>query len=625
MKVNFKELEDYLNEFGYPYNEMMESESFEIPEETSYEYLMNNMKDYSDAIAMTFFGRKIKYSEFAEEIEKTANAMKGIGLVDGDRVATLVPNIPEATYLQYGTSKIGSVPSNIDPRTAGKMMLSYVRNEKIKNIVVVDVMYESAIRPIEHELKEQYGINRIIVIPATNALPKGLKRIIDIKNRISGVKPITSDVLEIVYWNDMINNTKYEHAANIGFRPNREAVVQHSSGTTKGIPKSIPLTNENINSFVEKMKPVFYGKYPPGTRMLNILPYFASYGAINVSHQSLNLGFTLQQIPEFKFEDFGYIAAQQKSELLVGTPTWYALATKDKRIKKDSLKHLKMAMSGGDSVDEKTMTEINEFLKSHGAQCIMTNGHGMSELGGSGCYQFPGHENGIGVGVPSPYDKYIILDEKGDILPMTREGVKGCVWIYSPSATNGVFEGHRFAETKEINGFRFINSKDTMLIMPNNEITYIEREDRAFARFDGHKIVPFDVESKFTSHPLIKQCIVVPYDDDIINGKMPIAYLVSERDLSPEEQDRLITEIVNVMIESEDTNNRDIPRKISFISEIPTNAMSKNDFRALEQRKIDGSEYTIDIQETNLSSSDARIIPPITRTEHKVLKKDRKV
>ena len=124
----------------------------------------------------------------------------------------------------------------------------------------------------------------------------------------------------------------------------------------------------------------------------------------------------MQQIPEFKFEDFGYIMSKQKSELVMGTPTWYALVSRDNRLKKDSLKHLKMAMSGGDSVDEKTRTEINEFLKSHGAKCIMTNGHGMSELGGSGCYQFPGHENGIGVGVPSPYDKYVILDNEGNIV-----------------------------------------------------------------------------------------------------------------------------------------------------------------------------------------------------------------
>lgn len=619
MRVNFKELEDYLKQYGYPYNEMMDSDSFEIPEQTSYEYLMHNIKKFENVDAMTFFGRKIKYHQVAEAVEKTADAMKGIGLQDGDRLATLVPNIPEAVYLQYGTSKIGSVPSNIDPRTSAKMMLNYIKQEHIKNIVVVDVMYESAIRPIEHELKEQYGIDKVIVLPATNSLPTALKSIMALKQKLNHIKPITSDVLEVIYWDDMIRNTRFSHATDIGFRPNKDATIQHSSGTSKGIPKSIPLTNENINAFVEKHRPTEFGQLPYGTKMLSILPYFASYGAINTSHLSLNFGLTLQQIPEFKFDDLAYIAAKQKSEILIGTPTWFSLAANDTRLKKDALKAVKMVISGGDSIDEKSKIAINEFLKAHGAQCGITNGHGMSELSGSGCYQFIGRENGIGVGIPFPYDKYIVLDDNGNIVPMTDEGVKGCTWIYTPSATRGEFEGHQFAETKDIHGFRFINSKDTMLIMPNYEMTYIEREDRTFTRFDGHKIVPFDVESKFTDHELIKQCIVVPYEDEVINGKMPIAYVVPVRELTMEEQDDLVSEIVDMMIESEDTNNRDIPRKVCFLEKMPVNAMSKNDYISLGKRQLDGSEYTVDIQETNLMLGEVKILKPTNRKKEKVL------
>jgi len=610
MRVNFKELEDYLAKFGYPYNELNDGDYFDIPDMTSYEYLMKNIESYDGIDALTFFGRKIKYEELADNINKTADAMKGIGLSNEDRVATLVPNIPEAAYIQYGTSKIGSVPSNIDPRTSGKMMLNYVRNEKIKNIVVVDVMYESAIRPIEHELKEECGIDKVIVVPATNSLPSVLKGVVELKDKLNHKKKIMSDVLEVIYWDDMIRNTRYEHALDVGFTPNHEAVIQHSSGTTKGLPKSIPLTNENINSFVEKHRPTVFSELPPGTRMLNVLPYFASYGAINTSHLGLNFGLTLQQIPEFKFEDFGYIAMKQKSEILIGTPNWFDLASKDSRIKKDSLKYVKMAISGGDSIDAKTRMKINQFLRLHGAHCELTNGHGMSELSGSGSYQFPNHDNGVGVGIPFPYDKYIIINENGDIVPLTEDGAKGCTWIYTPSSTSGVFDGHRFAETKDINGFRFINSKDTMFIASNYEMSFVEREDRAFARFDGHKIVPADIESKFTSNESVKQCMVVPYHDEVINGKLPIAYVVPVKELTDEEMDNVVSQIVKLMVESEDTNNRDIPRKICFIQEMPTNAMSKNDFRTLIGRMLDGSEYTIDISETNLSSGDIRIIPP---------------
>lgn len=621
MKVNFKDLEDYLLNYGYPKNELMQKDYFVVPEQTSYEYLINNIKKFANYNAMTFYGRNISYEEFANQIEKTANAMKGIEVADGDKIATLLPNIPEAAYMQYGSSKIGAIPSNIDPRTSGKMLLNYIKKENIKDIVVVDVMYNSAIRPVEHELKEIYGIDKIVVIPATNSLPKILKNILNIKSIIDKKESIKSDVLSIIYWDDLISDTLYENAENISYRKDKDAIIEHSSGTSKGTPKSIPLTNENINMFVEKHKPTIFNDLPYGTKLLHILPYFASYGAINSAHLGFNLGLTLQEIPEFNFKDFGYIAAKQKSEILIGVPNWFNLASKDTRIKGEALKNVKMAISGGDSNDEKGKKAEDEFLLSHGAKCIETNGHGMSELGGSGCYTFPGHENGLGVGIPFPYDKYIILDNEGNIVPLGKNGSQGCVWIYSPSATNGIFNGEKFAETKEINGFRFLNSKDTMHISPNYEISFIEREDRTFTRFDGHKIVAFDIENKFKKNQYVKQCMIVPYEDEDIMGKMPIAYVIPTEELNDSEKYKVVSDVVNEMINSEDTNDRDIPRKVCFIDELPQNAMSKNDYRSLINRKIDGTEYTIDISETNLKSGDVNIISPLSsKTKRLVLK-----
>ena len=347
MKVNFKKLEDFLMQYGYAENEMMDADGFEIPEKTSYEYLIDHMQNHKNIVAMTFFGRKITYGEFAEEIDQTSKALKGLGLKDGDRIATLLPNIPETAYLQYGASKIGAVPSNIDPRTTGQMLVNYIQNEHIKSIVVVKEMYQTAIAPVERELKERYGIDRVVVVPATNSLPAALKGAVAFKGKIHHDQPVASAILDVVYWDDLIQNTRYENAEDIGFRADREAMIEHSSGTLNGMPKSIPLTNENINTFVEKHLPTDFGKFSAGTKLLNVLPYFASYGAVNSSHLGFNLGMTLQQIPEFDFKDFGYIAYKHKSEILIGTPTWFSLAARDKRLKKDALKNVKIAISGG--------------------------------------------------------------------------------------------------------------------------------------------------------------------------------------------------------------------------------------------------------------------------------------
>ena len=605
MRIDFKKLEDYLEQYGYPRNELMTMDYFDIPEMSSYEYTMKNIAKFTNYDAMTFYGNRISYKKLSEHIDRTADAVKSLGLKEEQRIATLLPNIPEALYMQYGPSKIGVTVSNIDPRTNAQQLLKYVAHEKISAIVVVDVMYDSAIRPIERDLKDQYNIDKIVIVPASNSLPFPLKMLKQTKNR----ERIKSDIIDVVYWDDLIRNSRYEHALNVGYQRNRIAVIQHSSGTSSGLPKSIPLTHENINSFVEKHRPTEFGSIPPGTKLLHVLPYFAAYGSINSAHLGINLGLTLQEIPEFSFRDFGLLVHKHKSQIVIGVPNWFNAASKDHRLDGKDFSQVIMAISGGDSNTIQAKKEDDEFLISHGAKCIETNGHGMSEIGGSGSYTFKGHQHGLGIGIPFPYDKYVII-ENGKIVPMGAMGVRGEAYIYSPSATDGMFDGEKIVDTIDIEGFRFINSKDTIHISPNYEMEFISREDRTFTRYDGHKIIPADIERKITENTIVKNCMVVPYEDKESLGKMPIAYIVPMHALTDDAKMQVISKITNGILSSVTLTSRDLPKKYCFLSELPQNKMSKNDYNQLINRELDGSEFTVMLNETNLKINDIKIVPP---------------
>ena len=115
--------------------------------------------------------------------------------------------------------------------------------------------------------------------------------------------------------------------------------------------------------------------------------------------------------------------------------------------------------------------------------------------------------------------------------------------------------------------------------------------------------------------------MVVPYEDDKYFGKMPIAYVVSSSELSDDEKYSIVEQIANSILSSTELTSREVPRKVSFIDSIPQNQMSKNDYRQLISRKIDGTEYTIDLDETNLSVKSVNIINP----ENKSLTKTRRL
>ncbi len=59
--------------------------------------------------ALFFDGNPISYAEVEEASNKVANGLKSLGVRKGDRVAIMLPNIPEFVYTLFGIEKLGAV------------------------------------------------------------------------------------------------------------------------------------------------------------------------------------------------------------------------------------------------------------------------------------------------------------------------------------------------------------------------------------------------------------------------------------------------------------------------------------------------------------------------------------
>lgn len=609
MLIDLRKLDEELTKYGYPAAKHR-IQQFDVPEMTAYEFFERNSRLFSGSNCFEFMFNKIKFDEARERISSAAKAFSALGISDRDRVGTLLPNIPETAFIQYGLSKIGAITDHIDPRTNPLIIKEFVKRENLKTLVVVDVLYDYTIKPIEKDLKDELGIEKIVVVPSINSIHPLLKAIVNLKQFIANKKRVTSDTLDIYYWDEMIKNSRYQLTTTKEYTPNETSLIVHSSGTSSAMPKAIPLTNENLNSIVVKHQ-ISDIEFQPGMRFLHILPYFAAYGCVNSAHLALNLGMELIEIPEFKFEDFGMLLLKYKPNIVLGVPNWWKLLTKDPRMQNKDLSFLKIAVAGGDSINSKEELEINEFFKKHGAQCVLTKGHGMSELSGCGSFTFDGSNNLGGMGEPFPTDRYVLFDSNGHIMPFTSEKNSGEAFIYSPTATPGIIDGHSIVSIKYIAGFPFIETKDYITLNSDMTMNFEERIDRTFTRFDGYKVRPSNIESVIESFDEVQECMVVEYEDDENMGKMPIAHIVLKEDLSKEEKYDLIKRIVNErMIESTNFTSRDIPKKWRFRQSIPQTLMSKSDYRGLIAEGLTGEEYTVSIRESNLQIEDISISMP---------------
>ena len=56
-----------------------------------------------------------------------------MGIGKGDRVALLLPNLPESTIIIYALNKIGAISDNIDPTSKEDRMKYFFRKKKNKS------------------------------------------------------------------------------------------------------------------------------------------------------------------------------------------------------------------------------------------------------------------------------------------------------------------------------------------------------------------------------------------------------------------------------------------------------------------------------------------------------------
>ena len=84
-------------------------ESLPLPKQLLHDLLSNAAREFPDRTALIFFGQKIGYRELDRLSNRFAHALRKLGVKKGDRVAIVLPNIPQFVIAFYGILKAGAV------------------------------------------------------------------------------------------------------------------------------------------------------------------------------------------------------------------------------------------------------------------------------------------------------------------------------------------------------------------------------------------------------------------------------------------------------------------------------------------------------------------------------------
>ena len=339
-------------------------EEIAYPNKTLYQFVWDNNKDHPKDIVFDYFGRKINYQTFFDEVEKTARALLAMGIKAGDIVTIMSMHTPETIYTMYGLNYIGAAANFVYPTLTEKWLLQTIENTGSKALFILDAV-----------LEKNAGIAKkvtipIIVLKVEESMPLSVKIGYRLKKKKSDVTGTDQGNID---YQSFLEKGQSKQLTAPASDSAALAVIVYTSGTT-GEPKGVSLSSDcinnmaiqDINGTVEAMR---------GETCLLILPPFIGFGVTQI-HILVSAGIVsiLQIVLEAEtiidrlFKDRPYV-------FLTGP----ALVSAFLNHKPGNLSNLKYFIGGGGAITGQQTAQINELLAKCHSTATYSNGYGMTE------------------------------------------------------------------------------------------------------------------------------------------------------------------------------------------------------------------------------------------------------
>ncbi|HWR70276.1 MAG TPA: AMP-binding protein, partial [Dehalococcoidia bacterium] len=122
--------------------------TIDYPQITLHQLLENTAKRFPDSTAIIFPGAlgdayKLNYRQLNDDANRMANALAGLGVQKGDRVALLLPNCPQFVIAYYGALKLGAIVVAFNPLYSPREIEHQLNDCEAKVIIVLSLFYKN--------------------------------------------------------------------------------------------------------------------------------------------------------------------------------------------------------------------------------------------------------------------------------------------------------------------------------------------------------------------------------------------------------------------------------------------------------------------------------------------------
>ena len=513
-------------------------------------------------------GASISFKQLDLYSRQIASYLQSLGLVKGDKVGVMMPNLLQYPIIALGVIRAGMILVNVNPLYTSRELSHQLHDSGAKALFIVENFaktYQDAEDKgqIEHvvvcKIGDMLGTVKGVVV---NLVARHIKKMIPpyrIPNSVS--------------FKEALGAVSASHYERPELNLSDVALLQYTGGTT-GVAKGAMLSHGNLVANMLQvsalMNSAFEDDIDSRDVILTALPLYHVFSFMVCGICSMYQGYTGLLIPNPRDLD-GLIKemGKYKPSFIPAVNTLFnGLVHKDSFADLD-FSNLKASIGGGMSV---LPSVAKEWHKITGLPIV--EGYGLSETSPVVAFnpmtiaEFTGK-----IGIPAPSTDVVLIDEEENVVAL---GDRGEICVKGPQVMIG-YQNRPKETTESFTASGYLKTGDIGIMDEKGFIKIVDRK-KDMILVSGFNVYPNEIEEAMSEHPAVVECgaIGVPNDE---RGEEPKLFVVKKGD---------VTEKELLEYGKKQLTGYKRPRHIQFVDELPKSNVGK--ILRKELRKMEGLE-----------------------------------
>jgi long-chain acyl-CoA synthetase len=469
------------------------------------ELITESFARHRERTAYRFMGQSFGFAEVDECSRALAAYLQSLGLSPGDRVAVMLPNVPQYPVAVAAILRAGFVVVNVNPLYTPRELEHQLKDSGARAILVLQNFAHVLQKvidavPTQHVILSELGdMLRFPKRAIVNLVVKRVKKLVP-PFSLPGAVP----------FGEALARGRGLPLKEAQCGPDDVAVLQYTGGTT-GASKGAVLLHRNLVANLLQAEAWYQPalkKIPPGEQINTVcaLPLYHIF-AFNANMMlGLRMGGCNVLIPNPR--DLPAFLKTLKAERFHSFPavnTLFNAVARHPDFGTVDWSHLKISVGGGMAVQSAT---AQLWLQKTG--CPIIEAYGLSETSPAAtCNPVDGEAFSGSIGLPMPNTELCLLDDEGREVPA---GTPGEICIRGPQVMAGYWQ--RPDETARVmTADGFFRSGDIGTVDERGFFRIVDRK-KDMILVSGFNVYPNEVEEVVTQMPGILECAAIGVADE---------------------------------------------------------------------------------------------------------------